>query len=73
MDDPRVPPGSGAPLEPPTRAGEVKPPFLPLRLLPEEGLALMQAVTAQSRIVEVAEIERRIAALEEAAKRKGQA
>lgn len=41
MDDARVPAGSGAPIEPPTRAGEMKPPFVPLRLLPEEGPPLV--------------------------------
>jgi len=40
-------------------------------LTPEQGATMLQAFAAQAKIIEAAEIERRIAALEAAQKRKG--
>jgi hypothetical protein len=42
------------------------------KLTPEEAGEVMQALTAQARIVEIDEIEKRVAALEQAAATKGQ-
>jgi hypothetical protein len=78
--DKLIPPAKSEPVDVPQLAGSLADAGRAVlaavgegRLVPDEALALMQAVTAQSRIVEVAEIEKRIAALEEAAKRKGNA
>jgi polyhydroxyalkanoate synthesis regulator phasin len=40
-------------------------------LTPEEAAEVMQALTAQARIVEIDEIEKRVTALEQAAATKG--